>query len=296
MFKRICVIGLGVVALAGCGGSSGSSSSSSGQTISLTRAAYVSTGARGYKTVMSMRESVPSVGQVAMNGTATFALPSHSGSMNMQMTIPGAAAQAAGLGTLPIQAVLVPGTIYMKLPTQLAEKLPGAKPWWQINLAQAGKLAGVPGLSSLMSGTSNMNDPGQYLYFLRATSTGSVKSLGQQTVNGVTTTHYQAKIDLSKLPNAVPAKDKPGIEQLVSALQKRGAMPASGFPVDAWIDSHNLIRQIEMNYTQPVNGQSAKVAMKMDFVDYGPQPAPQVPPPGQTVNLVQLLQQHGIGG
>jgi hypothetical protein len=281
-----------VLGIAACGGSS---SNSATQTISLTRAADVSSGAQGYKTVMSMRETLPSVGQVTMNGTASFALPSHAGTMSMRMTIPGAAAQAAGLGTLPIQAVLVPGTVYMKLPPQLAEKLPGAKPWWQINLAQAGKLAGIPGLSSLLSGTSNMNDPGQYLYFLRATSNGSVKDLGQQTINGVTTTHYRAQIDLSKLPNAVPAKDRPGIEQLVSALQTRGAMPASGLPVDAWIDAHNLIRQIEMNYTQPVNGQSANVAMKMDFVGYGPQPAPQIPPPDQTVNLVKLLQEHGIG-
>ena len=283
-----------VLAVAGCGGSS-SGSNSATQTISLTRAADVSAGAQGYKTVMSMRETLPGVGQVTMNGTASFALPSHAGTMSMVMTIPGAAAQAAGLGTLPIQAVLVPGTIYMKLPPQLAEKLPGAKPWWQINLNQVGKLAGIPGISSLLNGTSNLNDPGQYLYFLRAASNGSVKNLGQQSVNGVTTTHYRAQLELSKLPDAVPAKDRPAIEQLVAALQKRGAMTTRAIPVDAWIDSHNLIRRIEMNYTQPVNGQSAAVALKMDFVGYGPQPAPQIPPPDQTLNLVKLVQQHGLG-
>lgn len=292
MLKKIGLITLASLALAACGGSS---STSSNHSISLSRAAYVSAGAHGYKAVMSMQESIPSVGQVAMHGTATFTLPSHAGTMNMQMSIPGAAAQVAGLSSLPIQAVLVPGTIYMKFPAQLAEKLPGGKPWWQINLAQAGKLAGVPGISSLMSSTSNLNDPGQYLYFLRAASNGSVQNLGQATINGVSTTHYRARIDLAKLPAAVPAKERPAIEQLISALQKRGAMPASGYPVDAWIDSQNLIRQIEMHYSQPVNGQSANVNLKMAFVDYGPQPAPQIPPSGQTVDLIALLQQHGIG-
>ncbi len=278
--------------LAACGGSS---SSPAGQSVSLTRAAYVSAGARGYKAVMSMQESLPGAGQITMNGTATFTLPSHAGTMNMQMTIPGAAAQQAGLASLPIQAVLVPGTIYMKFPPQLAQKLPGAKPWWEINLAQAGKLAGIPGISSLMSGTSNLNDPGRYLYFLRATSDGSVKDLGKETINGVSTTHYRARVDLAKLPNVVPAGERSGIEQLISVLKKRGAVPSSGYPVDTWVDSHNLIRQLVMSYSQQLSGQTANLALKMDFVDYGPQPAPQIPPADQTVNLIKLLQQHGIG-
>lgn len=294
MFKRLCVIGLAAAALAGCGGSSAGSSGSGSRTISLTRAAYVSAGAHGYRAVMSLTETVPSVGQINMNGSATFTLPSHAGTMNLRMTVPGAAAQQAGLGTLPIKAVLVPGTIYMKFPPQLAQKLPGGKPWWEINLAQAGKLAGIPGLSSLVNGTSNLNDPGQYLYFLRATSNGSVKDLGKETINGVSTTHYRARIDLAKVPNAVPAKERPAIRQLMSALQKRGALASSALPLDAWIDSRNLIRRMEMNYSQPISGQTANVSLKMDFVDYGAQPAPQIPPPDQTIDLVKLLQERGI--
>ncbi len=289
--RRISAIVGAAVLLAACGSSS---SSGGNQSISLSRAAYLSSGSHGYKAVMSMQESLPSVGQITMHGTTAISLPSRAGTMNMTMTIPGAAAQQAGLGTLPIQAVLVPGTIYMKLPTQLAEKLPGAKPWWEINLAQIGKLAGIPGISSLMSSTSNVNDPGQYLYFLRATSSGTVKNLGQQTINGVRATHYRARVDLNKLPNVVPAKERSAMEQLIAALKKRGSLPSAGFPVDAWIDSQHLVRQIALNYTQAINGQSVAVAMKMDFVDYGAQPAPQIPPPDQTLNLVKLLQQRGL--
>ena len=60
-----------------------------------------------------------------------------------------------------------------------------------------------------------------------------------------------------------------GIEQLVSALQKRGAMPASGFPVDAWIDSHNLIRQInERGITVFLVEQNAYHALKLAHRGY----------------------------
>lgn len=291
MLRRICVIGFGVAVLAGCGSAS---SSTSGQTVSLTRAADVSAGAHGYKAVISVRESLPSLGQLTVNGAGSFSSSAHTGSMTMQMGIPSAAAQQAGLGNARFQVVFVSGTLYMKMPPQLAEKVPGAKPWWQINLGQAGKLAGVPGLSSLVNGTSSESDPGQYLYFLRATAAGSVKNLGQETINGVSTTHYRADIDLQKLPDAVPARDRAGVEQLTAALQQRVGLP-SGLPMNVWIDSQQLIRQIESSFTETVNGQSVTIALKENFVDYGAQPAPQIPPPDQTINLVTLLQQHGIG-
>jgi hypothetical protein len=49
-----------------------------------------------------------------------------------------------------------------------------------------------------------------------------------------------------------------------------------------------------MNYGQTISGQTVNVNMKMTFVDYGPQPAPQIPPANQTIDLIKLLQQHGV--
>lgn len=292
MLKKIGLISVASLALAACGGSS--SSTSANRTISLSRAAYVSSGASGYKALLKMQESIPSVGQLTMNGTATFGLTSHAGTINMQMNLPAAAAQQSGLGTtLPMQVVLVPGTFYLKLPTQLAEKIPGAKPWWRIDLAQLSKVSGLAGLSSLFS-SSSTTEPAQYLYMLRAASNGGVKNLGTETINGVSTTHYRAQINMAKVPSVAPPKQRAALRQLMAALKKRGAATPSVIPMDAWIDSHNLIRQIQMHYSESVSGQAANINMKMDFVNYGPQPAPQIPPPDQTLNLVKLLQQHGI--
>jgi hypothetical protein len=205
--------------------------------------------------------------------------------MTMQLAIPSAA--SAGLGNLQMQAVFVPGTIYVKLPPQLAARIPGGKPWLQINLSQLGQAAGIPGLSSLINSSSSLNNPGQYLDFLRAAANGTVKDLGQATVNGVTTTHYHAVLDLAKLPNAVPPGSRPAVQQLVNALRSRGA--AAQIPIDTWIDSAHLVRRIALAYAQPIaNGQSANVALQMDFVNYGPQPAPAVPPASQTQNLLAL--------
>jgi hypothetical protein len=287
VLKKIILICLASAALAGCGSSS--SKPAANQTLNLTRAAYVSGGSQGYKVAMTLQEGVPSIGKLSVTGNGSFSSSAHTGSFTMQMAIPSAAAAQAGLSNLSLQMVLVPGTMYMKLPPQLAAKVPGGKPWWKIDLKRVGRLSGIPGLSSLINSGSNLNNPGQYLDFLRATSDGSVKNLGQATVNGIQTTHYHARIDLNKLPNAVPAADRAGVQQLITALHSRG-LQAQGFPIDVWIDSSHLIRRIQLHYSQPLGGgQAADVAMQANYLSYGPQPAPPVPAPQDTSDLLTLF-------
>lgn len=291
---RVGAVGLALIAMvlaAGCGSSASGTSHTTSRTaqtptVSLVRAADVSTAAAGYRAAVTMHETVPSVGSIDATANGSFSPAAHTGAMNMQMQLP----PSAGLGTLQLQMVLSRSAIYMKLPSQLASKLPGGKPWIYINLDQVGKAAGIPGLGSLVSGTSSLSDPGQYLSFLRAASAGSVKDLGQATVNGFSTTHYHAKLDLAKLPQAVPAAQRPTVRQLVAALESKGA--TTQIPVDAWIDSSHLIRRIQMAFSEPLGttGQTAKIDLTENFLEYGPQPAPAAPNRSQTVNLLSLTQ------
>lgn len=275
---------------AGCGSSSSSSSSGSAQvpSVSLTRAADVSSAAAGYKAAVTLHETLPNAGTIVANGTGSFSPNAHQGTVAMQMSLP----PGAGLSTLQLQMVLDKGNIYMKFPPALASKLPGGKPWLYINLAQAGKAAGIAGLGSLVNSSSSFSDPGQYLNFLRATATGSVKDLGQATVNGVSTTHYRARVDLTKLPQAVPASQRAAMQKLVASLRSKGA--TTQIPMDVWIDSSHLVRRVQSTFTETVGGQSVTIAMTENFLSYGPQPAPVVPPPSQTANLLSLL--HGGAG
>jgi hypothetical protein len=276
------VLAAGLLA-AGCGSSSSSSGSAQVPTVSLTRAADVSSAAAGYKVALTLHETIPNAGAIVASGTGSFSLNPHQGSMALQMTLP----PGAGLSTLKMQMVLDKGNIYMKFPPALASKLPGGKPWVYINLAQAGKAAGLSGLGSLLNSSSSFSNPGQYLNFLRATTNGSVKDLGQATVNGVSTTHYHAKVDLTKLPQAVPASQRKAIQQLMNSL--RGKATLSEIPMDVWIDASHLVRRVQSTFTETVGGQSVSIAMTENFLSYGAQPAPAVPPASQTENLLSLL-------
>jgi hypothetical protein len=271
--------------VAGCGGSSGS-----GQVATvndLTRAADVSSAASGFKVVMTMNETVPSAGQIDMTARGSFSPAVHAGAMTMNMVLPA----STGPQTLPLQMVLNKTTVYVKLPPQYAGKIPGGKPWLFVNLGQMGKAEGIPGLGSLLSSTSSLNDPGQYLSFLRATAVGSIRNLGRATVNGVPTTHYSAEVDLAKLPATVPAAQRASVQQLVATFEQKGV--STRMPINAWIDSSHLIRKVQIAYTAPLNGQTLTADISEDFLQYGPQPAPVVPPASQAVNLLSLA--HGTG-
>jgi hypothetical protein len=279
------LIGLAAAAalVAGCGGSSGSGQT---PTVSLSRAADVSSSAAGYKVAMTLNETVQGSGAIAMTANGSFSPAAHLGALTMHMTLPTSA-----IRTLALQMVLDKTAIYMKLPAQIAGQIPGGKPWLYVDIDQIGKAAGIPGLGSLVSSSSSLSDPGQYLSFLRATAAGSVKDLGQATVNGVSTTHYRAQIDLAKLRSVVPAAQRQSVQQLVADLQQKGL--ATKMPVDAWIDSSHLIRRLELNFTEPVpsTGQSVAIAVTENFLQYGPQPVPAIPSPSQSANLLSLT--HG---
>lgn len=283
------------VLTAGCGSSSTGSAKSAAA--SLKRAAYVSTAAPGYKVAMTLhatitrKSSAPATADLSANGS--FSPGSRSGEMTISLrTASGGATSSTGGGfsatmSMNLSVVLDGDTVYVKMPAGLlGRKPPDGKPWLSMNLKQMGN-SSVPGYGSVFNSGSNFSDPGQYLDFLNATSDGSVKDLGQTTVGGAQATHYQADVDLAKLPDVMPATDKQIVTQLVSMLKSKGL--STQLPVDVWIDGSHHIRRIHITYSLSINSVSANLDFTEDLSDYGSQPAPTVPSPDQTTNLSSVL-------
>ena len=288
------LVGSGAL-IAGCGGSSNNNTNNNSKSasaptkhVSFVRAADVSSAAAGFKLDMAMHISAAGH-SVDINANGSFTPKAHQGSMTMDLS--GGALNGQ---TVQMQMVLSGGTMYMKLPPSLAAKVPGGKPWLSLNFSQIGKAMNIPGYGSMLNSSSGIYNPGQYLDYLKAAADGSVKDLGQETVDGVQTTHYQAQIDFAKLPDAVPAAERPAIRQLVKVLQAHAKL--SGIPVDAWIDNSNLVRKVALTLSGTVNGQPLNEAITLNITDYGTQPAPTVPSPDQTTNLSSMMQGAGISG
>src|SRR4029077_577939 len=96
--------------------------------------------------------------------------------------------------------------------------------------------------------------PAQTLALLQ--STGSVTKIGEETIDGASTTHYRATIDPSKLPQGAK------IEALTHA--KYG-------PEDIWIGNDDgYVHKISQTFSSALQGaKRIGVTMSMSFTDFG---------------------------
>jgi hypothetical protein len=198
------------------------------------------------------------------------------------------AIQAFGSSTLRMDEILDGGIVYVKLPSAVTGALTTlGKQWIKVDLS---KLAGVPGLSTLESSPAS-SDPSQMLRFLRAAS-GSVVAEGRQQVGGFETTHYRADLDLDRVADALPSAEQGMAKQALSALEQQ--VQAHTIPVDVWVDGHQLVRRIQMNFGGSLaNAQTLQLGMTIDFSNYGPQPRPTLPAADEVQDLSGLTATGG---
>ena len=277
-------------AIAGCGSSSSNSTSAN----QVVRAAYVSSNATGYRMRFGMTISSSALPQpVKAVGLGRFNVQQHSGALTLAMdfgNIPEVS-RVLGSSTFVMRELIDGHRIYVKLPTALTSKLPalGAKPWVMVDLNKAAGSAGVPGVGSLINNPAS-SDPSQFLSWLRAA--GTVTKVGSDTVNGIPTTHYRAVIALDKVPSTLPAASRSQAQAAVAGLEKSTNLHQ--ITAGVWVDGQNLVRRMRMSFNEATAaGQSVDAAITVDIVDYGPQPAPVLPPANQVTDASSLA---GAGG
>jgi hypothetical protein len=278
--------GAAAVGVAACGSSGSNSSSAANQ---VERAAFVSTSSSGYRMRFGLTLSSSSLPQpITAVGLGGFNTKGHTGSLALDMNLGNSPQITAVLGssTLHLDELIDGTTIYVKLPTALTSKLPtlASKPWIKIDIAKAGATAGIPGLGSLINNPTS-SDPSQLLQYLRAA--GTVTQVGTETINGVSTTHYRASIDLDKVSAALPAASRAGAQQAIAGLEKLSNLHQ--IPVGVWVDGQNLVRRIRLSFHESLpTGQSVSTEITVDITGYGPQPAPVIPPASQVTDASGL--------
>jgi len=252
------------VALSGCGGSSGVVVAGP-----LARAAYITSSVKGAHMQLTAKVEAGSLlpQPITMSGAGYFNFAGREGTLSMQMT--GLPESALGSGTLTMQEILKGSDVYVGSPL-LAGKLPGGASWMKIDISQAAKAAGLDP-TQLLQGQAN---PAQFLEYLKATGS-AVTVVGHEPVRGVPTTHYTGEIDLAKMASALGASS--------ADIQKAiGQLGLSKLPVDVWVDSHNLVRRLELNLNAGAGGQSMHMQMTIELFDFGSTPPVTAPPASQT--------------
>lgn len=243
--------------LAACGGGSGNRHAQS-TTVRLAPAAYVKKAAA--KTAQAPSEHATLDGsvslqgqQVTMTGEGDFDNPQHQGTMQVHAKIAGVDMQ--------IDEILDGTSIYLRSPL-LAAAIPAGKTWMKLDLEKLGKSQGVD-LSALLA-----QNPTQSFSQLQAS--GQVTKVGEETIDGVDTTHYRGRVDLAKLK------------------EFQGAVAQ---PYDVWIGRDDgYVHRMRMGYSAG----KQSVSMTMNFSDFGKSVSVNVPPQSDTFDATaKTLDQLG---
>jgi hypothetical protein len=283
-FSLIPVIAAVAVA-AGCGGSDSSGTAPLPSVKSLNQVAVRTERAGSYRFDTTMRMSIPGLSE-ALELEADGAIDEAGRRATMTIDF-GAFPQVVGAegvsgDDLKMEMLFDWPIAYVRMPF-LSERIPGNKPWVKLDLDALARRQGVelPSVTSL-----GQNDPSAFLDFLRAT--GDLRVLGQQEIDGVSTTHYLARIDFAAYVERLPAKQR---EQLAPMLVQLKQLTQNGqfAPlVDAWVDGEGLLRRFAMKFSLSSGGQSAEMSLTMNLHDFGADVDVTPPDPSQVASLSSL--------
>ena len=171
--------------------------------------------------------------------------------------------------------------VYMRFPF-LSEAL--TDKWVRIDFAKAGRALGVDLEQFMQPGQEN---PTQQLDHLRAV-TDDLDEVGRESVRSVATTHYRGTVDLREYEDLFPENERAEVRKSVERLVEMMGSPT--YPVDVWIDGEDLVRRMSFEFTmsQPGQTESTRMAMTMEFFDFGRPVDVKLPAASDTIDITEL--------
>lgn len=276
--RTLCLITtatLGLAALTSCSAASKATDKATGAAknaaVSVADAMSLTTKqtARYTSMKMKMTEIVPKVGTI----TASGEMSRNPLALQMTMSNPQLSQQ---LDAGSIQMMLTGSTMYMNIGDSGAKQL-GGKHWMKMDFAELG--ASGKALSDAMN-KSNGQDPSDAVKLL--TSSGDIKKVGQETVDGVSATHYSGTVDIKTLAAQLGKTDS----SFKTIVDQAGQLGMSTEKVDMWIDSRNL--PIKVHETAATS--QGPVDITVDYSDFGNTPVKITPPPASdTLDFATML-------
>ena len=218
---------------------------------------------------ISLEYKITQAGQAPVNMTGGGSFDMVTGNAQMRMTVPG-------FGDTEIR--MVGGTVYTKLPAEVAKSL-GGKPWVKVD-AKAMEAAGLGQLARM--------SPAEQMGYLKGIGK-DVTTVGKETVDGTPTTHYRVTVDLDR----AAAQASPELRKSIDEARKSLSSPV--LPADVWVDEQGLLRKFAatMTATPPktVAGGATgpvTVAIAQKYSDLGAPVRITAPPAAQIVDMGQL--------
>jgi hypothetical protein len=170
-------------------------------------------------------------------------------------------------------------SIYMR-GSVLGSELPEGKEWMRVE-----PFLGHSESEAMLGGS----DADSSLQMLG--SAGDVEKVGTEQVGRISTTRYRAVIDLDDYADALREEGK---DEMADLYEKYGELAPDPTEVEAWVESHKILRQLRMVMeipTQP-GGPTLTMDMRMDFFDFGARPRIELPDPASVYDATPTLERE----
>lgn len=235
-FAAGAAVGTAVVLSAtGCLGDGGGKTSGSGTTNNgaarLTAAEMLNRASQQTGEITSFQATLTSdtttAGQrIRLDGTMNYRSKP---SVAFKMIVPKMMVNGRAQGGF--QEIFLKNTLYMKMPALSART---GKPWMRMSLSELGAKSGID-IKSMMS-QAQQSDPASNVKMLTASK--DVRKVGQETVGGVTTTHYQGTYPVQQALAKLNAGQRAKMQQMM------GQIGIDKMSFDLWVDGQNLPRKV----------------------------------------------------
>lgn len=246
---------------------------------------------------LELELSLPGSGKsFGLSASGGFDTPNHRAQLSLDMSslaelMSGFAESLGGTasGDLPtdpeawqLEAIQDGDIMYVRFPL-LAKELPEGKTWIK---GDAKELAAQSGSGFDQLGSFAGTDPRDTFAYLTAVS-GSIETVGGETVRGADTTHYRATIDIAKVTSMLPAEQRQGLGSLDALFGQAGL---GAIPLDVWLDAEQRVRKLELSFelTEPGSDEQARIAMTIELYDYGEPLDVSLPPADEVVDVATL--------
>jgi hypothetical protein len=172
------------------------------------------------------------------------------------------------------RAILLGDYFYAKVPSQFSQ-LTGGKPWVRFSISQASKQAGV----NLDSVVKRANPAEQTKIF---TGSKDARRVGTESIDGVTTTHYQGTVT----PEQAGKLDPQAQQAFKQFYQRSGANKVT---FDLWVGKDSLPRKL----VTKVTADKGTASSTMIFSDYNKSFSVSAPPASEVTDGSQLKNAFG---
>jgi len=273
----VAATGLAAVCLSACSSgrtaSAGASASPAMETVAdvMATATKKSAAVKSFK--ISMTEQVPGLGTVTSSGVVSRnPLAADITGSNPQLT--------KSLGVSSVHILMTGSVVYEDLGDKFAAS-DGGKPWMKLDFAELG----APG-KALADAANQNTGQSPVASIALLTSSGAVKRVGTETVDGVATTHYSGTLTAQQLVSLGQSKTMQ--QDLQKVVDQAKTLGMTGETVDLWLDANDL--PVKLHETAQTGKGPLDITIHYSALSDSPVQVT-VPPADQTADFAQMLQQ-----